>query len=191
LAGRKPDPALGREARQRSLHNNYLTLPVVFMMISNHYPIVYGHPWSPLIALGIVVGGALVRHFFNTYDAGKLDWTAKAAIPAAFVLLVALVALTGYRPDAPTGGDVAFADIHPIIQEHCVQCHSTRPTHEGFPEPPKGVAFDTPEDLRTFAKQIEQQTVLSKTMPLGNETGMTDAERQTLGAWVQAGAPMR
>jgi uncharacterized membrane protein len=191
LAGRKPDPALGREARQRSLHNNYLTLPVVFMMISNHYPIVYGHPWSPLIALGIVVGGAMVRHFFNTYDAGKLDWTAKAAIPAALVLLVALVALTGYRPGAPAGGNVAFADIHPIIQKHCVQCHSARPTHQGFPEPPKGVAFDTPEDIRTFAKQIEQQTVLSKTMPLGNETQMTDAERRALGAWMQAGAPIR
>ena len=100
LAGRTPDPALGKQAAQRSLHNNYLTLPVIFMMISNHYPMVFGHPYAPLIALGIVVGGALVRHYFNSADAGRMDWTAKAAIPAAVLVLVALVAVYGYRPGA-------------------------------------------------------------------------------------------
>jgi uncharacterized membrane protein len=189
MAGRKPDPALGKQARQRSLHNNYLTLPVVFMMISNHYPIVFGHPWSPFIALGIVIGGALVRHYFNSADAGVLDWTAKAAVPAAVVLLIVLVAVTGYRPGASSGGaDVAFADIHPIIEKHCVQCHSARPANEAFPEAPKGVAFDTPAEIRTYAHQIEQQAVLAKIMPLGNETGMTENERESLGAWVREGA---
>ena len=189
LAGRKPDPRLGQEARQRSLHNNYLTLPVIFFMVSNHYPIVFGHPWSPLIALGIVLGGGLVRHYFNKADAGLLDWTAKAAIPAAAVLLIGLIAMTGYRPGAaPDGQAVAFADVHPIIQEHCTACHSARPTNADFPDSPKGVAFDTPEQIRTHARNIEQQAVLSKIMPLGNLTGMTEEERRLLGAWVEAGA---
>ena len=189
LAGRKPDPALGRQARQRSLHNNYLTLPVVFLMLSNHYPIVFGHPWSPFIVLGIVVGGALVRHFFNTLDAGALDWTAKVAIPAAITLLIVLVMVTGYRPPRDASlGDVSFADIEPIIEKHCVSCHSARPTDENFPEAPKGVAFDTPEEIRLRAALIEQQAVLSDIMPLGNESGMTELERRMLGAWIEDGA---
>jgi uncharacterized membrane protein len=187
-AGRRPDPALGAQARQRSLHNNYLTLPVVFMMISNHYPIVFGHPWSPFIALGIVIGGALVRHFFNTLDAGALDWTAKAAIPAAAVLLIGLIAATGYRPGAIGGEAVAFSDVHPIVEKHCTQCHSASPSDENFPEAPKGVAFDTPEQVRQHARAIEQQAVLSDIMPLGNQTGMTEEERRLLGAWIEAGA---
>jgi uncharacterized membrane protein len=195
LAGRKPDPALGKQARQRSLHNNYLTLPVVFMMVSNHYPVVFSHPWSPLVALGIVVGGGLVRHYFNEADAGRLDWTAKAAIPAAGAVLVALVALTSYRPDA--GGSVAarrsgeaatFAAVQPIIATHCTGCHAAAPANPDFPEAPKGVMFDTPDQIRQHARQIEQQAVLSQIMPLGNETGMTEAERRVLGAWIAAGA---
>ena len=189
LAGRPPDPRLGQQARQRSLHNNYLTLPVVFMMISNHYPIVFGHPWSPFIALGIVVGGALVRHFFNAADAGELDWTAKAAVPAALVVLIAIVAATAYRPGFGAVGDaVAFAEIRPIIDKHCTQCHSASPRNANFPEAPKGVAFDTPQDIATHARVIEQQAVLSNVMPLGNETQMTEAERRLLGAWIEAGA---
>jgi uncharacterized membrane protein len=189
IAGRKPDPALGDQAKQRSLHNNYLTLPVIFMMISNHYPIIFGHSWSPLIALGIVVGGALVRHFFNSADAGRLDFAAKAAIPAAGVVLIVLVAVTAYRPGSTTAsGDVSFADIQPIIARHCTQCHSAIPSHPNFPEAPKGVAFDTPEEIRQHARAIEQQTVLSDIMPLGNDTGMTEEERAALGAWIEQGA---
>ena len=189
IAGRKPDPRLGEQAKQRSLHNNYLTLPVIFMMISNHYPIIFGHPWSPLIALGIVVGGALVRHFFNSADAGRLDFYVKAAIPAAAVLLIVLVAATAYRPgSAIVSGDVGFADIQPIVAHHCAQCHSTEPTHPNFPQAPKGVAFDTPEEIRQHARAIEQQAVLSDIMPLGNETGMTGTERAMLGAWIAQGA---
>ena len=189
LAGRKPDPKLGKQAGQRSLHNNYLTLPVIFFMVSNHYPIVFSHPWSPLIALGIVLGGGLVRHYFNLLDAGRLDWTAKAAIPAALAILVGLVALSGYRPGAAgTGRAVAFADVQPIIEKHCSACHSAAPTNPDFPEPPKGVAFDTPDQLRAQARNIEQQAVLSDIMPLGNTTGMTEEERRRLGAWIEAGA---
>jgi uncharacterized membrane protein len=190
-AGRKPDPVLGLQAGQRSLHNNYLTLPVIFMMISNHYPIMFGHPWSPLIALGIVLAGGLIRHFFNVTNHGFVTTAAIASIPAAIAVIVVLVMISGYRPGAMSQGDVSFADIQPIIAKRCVQCHSATPTNKDFPEAPKGMAFDTPEEIRLYAGKIEQQTVLAKIMPLGNATGMTDAERQQLGAWIEQGAKLK
>ena len=192
MAGRRPDPALGQQAGQRSLHNNYLTLPVIFLMISNHYPIMFGHPWSPLIALGIVVAGGLIRHYFNITNHSVVNRAAIASIPAAIVVLIALVAITGYRPGAMAPSDaVAFSDIHPIVETHCTSCHSARPTDPDFPEAPKGVAFDTGEEIRLYARQIEQQAVLSDIMPLGNKTGMTAGERRLLGAWIETGAPLR
>jgi uncharacterized membrane protein len=191
IAGRKPDPALGKQAGQRSLHNNYLTLPVIFMMISNHYPILFGHPWSPLIALGIVVAGGLIRHFFNITNHGILTTAALASIPAAVAVVVVLVMISGYRPGAVGAGTVTFMDIHPIVEKHCVACHSATPTNRDFPEAPKGVMYDTPDEIRRYAHQIEQQAVLAKIMPLGNTTGMTDTERQMLGAWIEQGAKIR
>ena len=187
-AGRKPDPALGLQAGQRSLHNNYLTLPVIFMMISNHYPIIFGHPWSPLIALGIVVAGGLIRHFFNVTNHGFVTTAALASIPAAIAVIVVLMMISGYRPGGIHEGNVSFADVEPIVAKHCLQCHSATPTNKDFPEPPKGVAFDTPEDVLRYANKIEQQAVLSDVMPLGNMTKMTDRERQMLGAWIEQGA---
>lgn len=190
IAGRKPDPALGIQAGQRSLHNNYLTLPVIFMMISNHYPILFGHPWSPFIALGIVLAGGLIRHFFNVTNHGILTWGAIASIPAAAAVIIVLVVVSDYRPGAvPAQADVVFADVQPIVATHCVSCHSAAPSHESFPEAPKGVMLDTPEEIRTYASLIDQQVVRSDVMPLGNETNMTDHERQLLGAWISAGAP--
>ena len=192
IAGRRPDPRLGQQARQRSLHNNYLTLPVVFMMVSSHYPIVFGHPFSPAIALGIVIAGGLVRHYFNVTNRGPATWAAIAAVPAAALVIVGLVAVTAYRPGARfVGGTVTFADAHAIVQRRCVQCHSAHPSDPDFPEAPKGVVFDKPEEIRAQAEQIEQQAVLADIMPLGNETGMTDEERARLGAWIAAGAPLR
>ena len=190
-AGRKPDPRLGQQAGQRSLHNNYLTLPVIFMMISNHYPIMFGHPWSPLIALGIVVAGGLIRHFFNVTNHGFVTTAALASIPAAIAVIVVLMMVSGYRPGAINTGAASFADIHPIIAKHCVQCHSATPTNKDYPAAPKGVAFDTPEEIKRYAAKIEQQAVLSDIMPLGNTTDMTDLERQKLGAWIREGAPLR
>jgi uncharacterized membrane protein len=190
LAGRKPDPALGKHAGQRSLHNNYLTLPVIFFMISSHYPAIFAHPWSPVIALGIVVAGALIRHFFNVTNHGIITKGAIASIPAAVIVVILLVAVTAYRPDRGAAvGAVTFEDVRPIIQRHCVTCHSEAPTHEGIPEAPKGVSFDTAEDIRLHAEMIKKQTVLSDIMPLGNETDMTERERQMLGAWIDQGAP--
>ena len=188
IAGRKPDPRLGMQAGQRSLHNNYLTLPVIFMMISNHYPILFGHPWSPLIALGIVVAGALIRHFFNVTNHGIVTTAALVSIPAAIAVIVVLVMMSAYRPGASPAGDATFADIQPIIAKHCLQCHSAAPSNRDYPEAPKGAKFDTAEELRIHAARIKQQAVLSDIMPLGNTTGMTEEERRRLGAWIDAGA---
>jgi len=192
VAGRKPDPELGKQAGQRSLHNNYLTLPVIFFMISAHYPAMFGHPWSPVIALGIVVAGGLVRHFFNVTNHGIVTRAAIASIPAAVLVVAVLIAITAYRPDQRAAvGDVTFADVQPIVSKHCVMCHSASPTREGIAEAPKGVAFDTPEEVRRHAEMIKRQTVLSDIMPLGNETGMTERERQLLGAWIDQGAALQ
>jgi uncharacterized membrane protein len=191
IAGREPDARLGQQAGQRSLHNNYLTLPVIFMMISNHYPILFGHPWSPLIALGIVVAGGLIRHFFNITNHGVVTTAAIASIPAAIVVVVVLVAITSYRPGAGAVGEVSFAEVHAIVEKHCTSCHSATPTSEDFPEAPKGVMLDTPEEIRRYAAKIAQQAVLSDIMPLGNTTGMTEEERRRLGAWIAQGAPIR
>ncbi len=191
VAGRKPDPALGKQAGQRSLHNNYLTLPVIFFMVSNHYPAMFGHPWSPLIALGVVIAGALVRHYFNVTNHGIVTWAAIASIPASVAVVIVLIIITAYRPDLRAGaGEVAFGDVQRIVDTHCVTCHSATPSHESFSEAPKGVAFDTADAIKLHAETIKAQTVLSDIMPLGNETGMTDNERRTLGAWIDQGAPL-
>jgi uncharacterized membrane protein len=192
IAGRKPDPELGKQAGQRSLHNNYLTLPVIFFMVSNHYPAMFGHPWAPFIALGIVVAGALIRHFFNVTNHGIVTRAAIASIPAAALVIIVLIAVTAYRPDQGTAmGEVTFSEVQPIVAKHCMACHSATPSHEGFTEAPKGVAFDTAEELRVHAEMIRKQAVLSDIMPLGNETGMTERERQMLGAWIDQGANLQ
>ena len=188
IAGDVPDARYGQQAKQRSLHNNYLTLPVVFMMISNHYPITYGHPLSWLIALGVVVAGGLIRHFYNQHDAGKLDWQGKMALPVAGLAVIALIAVSGSRLSTDYEEEVEFAQVRQVVNEHCISCHSATPTDEGFEEAPLGVMFDVPGDIRKYAAQINAQTVLTDTMPLGNMTEMTQAERDILGAWVAQGA---
>ncbi len=188
IAGKEPEAVWGMQAKQRSLHNNYLTLPVVFMMISNHYPITYGHPLSWLIAVGVVVAGGLIRHFYNQHDAGSLDWKGKVALPAAALSVLALIAVSASRVGTGYGEEVEFTQVRQIVNQHCINCHSATPTEEGFEEAPLGVAFDTPGDVRKYASQINAQVVLTDTMPLGNMTEMTQEQRDILGAWVAQGA---
>ncbi len=189
LEGTAPDPAWGLQAKQRSLHNNYLTLPVLFMMISNHYPIVFGHSLSWLVALGIVIAGGLMRHFFNQYDAAKLNWTGRVALPLAALAVLALIVVTGNRIGTGAGKDeVPFAEVRQIIVTRCLSCHAVVPSDEGFEEAPAGVVFDKPEDIKRYAANILAQAVITDTMPLGNLTEMTEDEREVLGAWVAQGA---
>jgi uncharacterized membrane protein len=185
LAGRTPDPKYGKIGKQRSLHNNYLTLPVLLFMVSNHYAFLYAHPQSWLVAAFIVLAGGMVRHFLNRVDAGEAPSKVAWALPAAAAALVAAIVWTAPRGAAHTAG-VTDADALRIAQTHCVMCHAPRPTHDAFRggEPPKGVVLNTPDAIRRHSAQVVAQAVQGRAMPLGNETHMTDAERAALGAWL-------
>jgi uncharacterized membrane protein len=183
-AGRDPDPAPALEAKRRSVHNNYLTLPVVFTMISNHFSFTYenAHAWLVLVALAVI--GAWIRHFFNLRHAGRtVWWIPVTALAAAVVLAVAI------RPDEGGGAPATRVDEKAavaIVQERCVPCHSQNPTREGFSAAPAGIELDTREQIVERVDAIEEQAVRTKAMPLGNVTGMTDRERDVLGAWLHS-----
>ncbi len=182
--GEDPDPALGLEGAQRSLHNNYLTLPVLFIMVSNHYPVTYGHEYNWAILAGLMTVGALTRHWFNLRGQGHKN---AYILPIAALGMVGLAFVTkpkSYEDHRP----VQFAEVRQIIETHCVQCHSSSPTFPGMSEPPLGVAFDNAAAIQRHAQRINTQAVVSRVMPLGNTTGITDEERDILGAWFYQGA---
>ncbi len=189
-AGREPDPAPAIRAKQRSVHNNYLTLPVLFAMLSNHFPSTYGHSYSWLILVAMMVIGAWIRHFFNLRHAGKTVW----AIPVTAALAIAGVAVA-IRPDEGGGGSTTTARIapfelvHTVVEKRCVPCHSSHPTKVAVA--PKGVVFDTPAQIKAQASLIERVAVTTKTMPIGNATGMTQEERDLVGVWIRNGARIK
>ncbi len=185
LKGEEPDPALGAIGKQRSVHNTYLTLPVLLMMVSNHYPMLTNHPQSwLLIALVLIIGG-MVRHFFVRHEAGDHVQTILWAPGIAAVALLGALILTAPRTDPALAGlAVTDAEVLALTTKHCTPCHADKPTREGFAEAPKGVKFGSVEALRRYAPLIMVQAVNSDTMPLGNETGMTVDERKKLGAWL-------
>jgi uncharacterized membrane protein len=188
--GREPDAAPGIEAKRRSVHNNYLTLPVVLTMIAPHFPFLYADEWSWLTLLALMLVGAWLRHFFNLRHRGRTAW----AIPATAAAAVAGIALA-VRPDdesAPAAvGTVAFAQVQPIVERRCAVCHSASPTDPSVASAPLGVVLDTPEQIRARADAIEQAAVRTEAMPPGNATGMTAEERELLGAWIDQGAQTR
>lgn len=191
LAGRTPDPELGRRAKQRSLHNNYLTLPVVFTMIAGHYPLVFDNRLNWLILALALVIGFLVRHFFNERHKGRPSpWWTWAATSA-----VAALALWLARPaEEPTSSARAepvptFAEIEAIVASRCAMCHAERPVWPGLASAPKGVRLDTPENIRRWAPLIALQTVHSRAMPPGNLSGLETEERARLARWLEAGSP--
>ncbi|MDB5455217.1 MAG: hypothetical protein JWP92_802 [Caulobacter sp.] len=190
LARRPVDPRLGAMGKQRSVHNNYMTLPVLFIMISNHYPIVTGHPLAWLLLALISAAGISIRHFFNLKHFGIIrhDFLFYGAMLFFGVTVIATVVKP--KAAAISAGPVAFTTVQTIVRTHCVMCHSPTPTHPGFAAPPNGVAFDTPAHIAQYAPRIQERSVASHSMPLGNETNMTDQERATLGAWIKAGAKL-
>ncbi|MTI45820.1 putative membrane protein [Roseibium hamelinense] len=183
MKGEAPDPALGAMGKQRSIHNNYLTLPVLLMMVSNHYPMLTGHPQSWLLVALVLVIGGMVRHLLNRHDAGdsfaKFWWT----LPGAAAGLVLALIMTAPR-DFIGGDVVADATAVQITQLHCAACHAQNPTYDGFEEAPKNIHLETAEDLRRYADLVMAQAVQSDAMPLGNESGMSDEERVLLGTWL-------
>ena len=185
LAGQPVDPRLGAMGKQRSVHNNYMTLPVLFIMISNHFPLVTGHSLSWLLLAMISAAGVSIRHFFNLKNIGVIRHG--YLFGGGLLFFLATVVASEVQPRAPTG-PVSFATVQTIVSKHCVTCHSPTPTHRGFTAPPNGVTFDTPQHIVQYAPRIYERAVASTSMPLGNETGMTADERAALGAWIKAGA---
>ena len=188
--GRTPDATRGRQAALRSLHNNYFTLPVLFIMVSGHYPATYGHRLNWLILAGLTLVGVATRHWFNLRNQGRRNvWL----LPGGAVALVALALATGPRGDrvatgsSATGG-ASFADVRVIVARRCAPCHSAAPTVPGLAVAAAGVAFDTPDQIRVRAARILAMAAETHTMPLGNVTGMTEEEREILARWIRDGA---
>jgi uncharacterized membrane protein len=187
LKGEAPDARLGAKAKQRSVHNNYLTLPVVFTMISPHFAFTYAHAYNWAVLFAISVAGALIRHFFNLRNQGR----PLVALPVAGLALLAVVAIvTAPRGSgARTGSDdVAFADVQRIVAARCVPCHSVRPTHPTAPVPAAGVMLDTSRQIAVWKQRIYDRAVVTRTMPFNNFTEMTEEERALLGRWYANGA---
>ncbi|MHA1536482.1 MAG: urate hydroxylase PuuD [Alphaproteobacteria bacterium] len=189
-AGTTPDPQLGIKAKQRSVHNNYLTLPVIFTMTSAHYPMTFGHDFNWVILLTLFVIGAVVRHSFNLRNKGRkgAGWVAIGVSLAGFLALIVAASLPRTDTGQAQEGPVAFAAVQKIIARHCVSCHARKPSREDFDEAPKGVMLETPAQIKKWSAKIRKQSVDTKVMPLGNESKMTLAERALLGRWTKAGA---
>jgi uncharacterized membrane protein len=188
-AGGRPDPVYGIRGKQRSVHNNYFTLPVLFIMISNHYAMTYrnDHAWAVLAV--IMAAGVVIRHFFNLRHKGRVAWQ-YPAIGAALLLGLA-IAIAPKAPNAARAGlepAAQFTQVRAIIGQRCVSCHASRPTQPGFVTAPAGVMLDDPHAISQNAARIYQQAVQLKAMPLANLTNMTDAERAQVAAWYEAGA---
>jgi uncharacterized membrane protein len=190
-AGRKPDPIYGIRGKQRSVHNNYFTLPVLFIMISNHFAMTYRHDHAWLVLAAIMLAGVFIRHFFNLRHKGRIEWKYPAI--GVLILLATMVALLP-EPPGITGNRSAaapamqFAAVKGIIDQRCVSCHAAHPTQPGFATAPAGVALDDVHGISQNAARIYQQAVQLKAMPLANLTNMTDAERAQVAAWFESGA---
>jgi uncharacterized membrane protein len=180
--GEAPDPGPGIRAKQRSVHNTYFTLPVLFVMTSNHYAMAYGHAYNWLILIGISLAGALIRIYFVARHKGNASF-----LPAGIAIVILAAIALAITPRAREGAAVAasFDQVRNVINARCTSCHSAAPVHPAFPAAPLGVMFDTDGQIVAEAERIYQQTVMTRVMPIGNLTAMTDEERQIIDGWYQ------
>lgn len=198
IAGRAPDPALGEQAKQRSAHNNYLTLPVLFLMLSGHYPLTFSTPYAFVIVALVLVAGALIRVYFNHRNAGKgeLWWTwgvAAVCLAAAAAISLSSTPLgrqaLAITPKIDSGVPVRTAaapdEITDIVAGRCSMCHAGQPAYAGIAMPPNGLRLDTPEAVARHARSIYLHSVLTTAMPPNNVSGMTLAERRQIAAWIE------
>ena len=188
MRGEVPDPEFGLRGKQRSMHNNYITLPVLFIMISGHYPMTWGHEYAWAVLALVFIAGAFIRHFFNLRHTGRtvLGW------PMAGILILAIVAVWIAPKQVSGGGEpVRFSQVNQIVFTRCLGCHSTTPMQPGFAQPPLGVVLENPLRIAQLSERIKQQVVVSRAMPPPNLTGITDEERAIIGRWIAQGAPLR
>jgi uncharacterized membrane protein len=196
IAGKTPDPALGKQAKQRSLHNNYFTLPVVFLMISNHYPLSFATQYNWAIVALVMAMGVLIRHFFNTMhaDKGKPWWT-WAATAVLFVIAMWLSQAgpgqNGAKAAAASPAaarflaQADFAAVRDIVSSRCAMCHAAEPVWEGIARPPRHVILETDEQIARHAEQIYAQAARSRAMPPGNVTELSSGDREALARWYE------
>ena len=187
--GAAPDPKLGKNAGLRSLHNNYFTLPVLFVMISNHFPSTFASKNQWLILLVISVGTAGVKHYLNLREKGQYNiWI----MPVSVLVLLAAVFMSAPQVNTDAcKSKVSFAQVNSIVQVRCLACHSTHPTDPSLSAPPNGIVYDTPEKIVGLKDKIMQRVVVTKTMPQNNKTNMTDDERDVIRCWIQQGAEIK
>ncbi|WEX75520.1 urate hydroxylase PuuD [Sinorhizobium numidicum] len=196
IAGRTPDPALGKQAKQRSTHNNYLTLPVLFLMLSNHYPLAFGTQYNWIIASLVFLMGVTIRHWFNTRHArkGNPTWTWLVTV----LLFIAIMWLSTVPKVLSEGGEARastaeqavvaeadFSKIRDTVLGRCSMCHAREPGWEGIIVPPKGVVLESERDIVSHAREIYLQAGRSRAMPPANVTGITEEERQLLASWYE------
>jgi len=190
LTGKEPDPRWGQLGKQRSVHNNYLTLPVVFLMLSNHYPLLFATRYNWLIVAIVLAIGPVIRHFFNSRHQGKGNpwWT--WGVAAAGMAAVAWLSAAG--PRATTTGALPappkFAEVEDIVVSRCSMCHAAEPVWDGIAAAPQGVRLDDAAHIHLNARLIETVAVRSNAMPPGNVTDMTNEERLVLASWLASGA---
>ncbi len=187
--GLLPNPADGKAAMLRSYTNNYFTLPVLFVMISNHFPMTYGHAYQWLVLLGITVGSAGIKHYLNLKEKGELSiWILPVSVVFMFVVAFATAPV---KPKYESCREkVSFVEVTSIIRNRCTVCHAKSPTDEVWKVAPKGIQFDNSEQIYNYRNKIYQQTVLSKNMPFNNnQTGITQEERDMINCWINQGAP--
>ncbi|MDX0479848.1 cysteine desulfurase [Sinorhizobium medicae] len=196
IAGRTPDPALGKQAKQRSTHNNYLTLPVLFLMLSNHYPLAFGTQYNWIIASLVFLMGVTIRHWFNTRHAnkGSPTWTWLATV----LLFIAIMWLSTVPKVLSEGGEARaataaeavvaspdFSKVRDTVLGRCSMCHAREPGWEGIIVPPKGVILESDGDIVAHAREIYLQAGRSHAMPPANITGITEEERQLIASWYE------
>lgn len=183
--GKPLDPTLGKNALARSLHNNYFTLPVLFVMVSNHFPSTFGNTYSWAVLAALSVGVAGVKHYLNLKEKGKYNvWV----LPLSVIVLLGVCFVTAPQKNNGECKPVNFATVNRIITERCVTCHSSKPTDDVYSSPPNGVVYDTPEDIVKLKDKIMQRVVVTKTMPQNNKTGITPDERDLIRCWIEQGA---
>ena len=196
-AGRKPDPKFGIIAKQRSTHNNYLTLPVIFFMLSSHYPLAFASELNWAIAPLVFLLGVSIRHYFNTYHATKkkLYWT----WIITFIIFAVIIGLSSYKKNSLSLSENVIDleriynleitdlnnEVHDIISARCTMCHAREPLWDGFLHPPKGFVVENKEDIKRYARQVYVQSAISKAMPPNNISYMEDIERFTIQYWYE------
>src|SRR3954454_16822403 len=187
LAGQAPDPKLGKSSKERSVHNNYLTLPVVVLMISNHYPLLYATRFNWIIVAIILALGPVIRHFFNEGHAGRRSPWWVWGVAAVGVIAILFLSAAGPREvkTSALSAQPTLANVEEIVMSRCSMCHATEPVWAGIVTAPKGILLDAPEHIHRNIRLIGRVAAWSNAMPPGNITEMTSDERAILAAYIE------